>query len=83
MEDLEDTKGVVRIRESNATAAISSCVGIIAWFVTRVTRRIPLVEQKLLTLLVHLISPPFLFGEILVARSLVFCVVFLLITIAK
>ena len=45
-------------------------------FVIRVTqRRMPLVEQKLLTLPEHLSSPPVL-SRVHVARSLVFCVVF-------
>jgi len=48
----------------------------IIWFVIiRVTRRVSLVEQELLTLLVHLSSPP-VFSVVCVARSLVLCVVF-------
>ena len=47
----------------------------ITGFVTRVTRRVSLVEQELLTLLEYLSSPPF-FSEVHVARSLFFCVVF-------
>ena len=40
-----------------------------------VSRRVPLVEQGLLTLPEHMSSPPF-FSGVHVARSLVFCVVF-------
>ena len=43
-------------------------------FVTRVKRRVPLVEQKLLTLIVHPSLP--LFYWVRIARSLVFCVMF-------
>ena len=43
--------------------------------VTRVTRRVPLVEQELLTLPEHMNSPP-VFSGVRVARSLVFGVVF-------
>ena len=46
----------------------------ITWFVTRVTRRVALVEQELLTLSEHQSSPP-IFNEVRVTRSLVFCVV--------
>ena len=44
-------------------------------FVTRLTRREPLVEQALLTLPEHLSSPPIL-SAICVTRSLVLCVCF-------
>ena len=44
-------------------------------FVTRLTRRVPLVEHKLLTLQEHLSSPPILSG-VRVTRSLVLCVCF-------
>ena len=44
-------------------------------FVTRVTRRVPLVEQELLTLPEHLISSPD-FNGVYVAQSLAWCVVF-------
>jgi hypothetical protein len=44
-------------------------------FVTRVTRRVPLVEQELLNLSGNLSSPP-VFSGIRVVRSLVFCEVF-------
>jgi hypothetical protein len=44
-------------------------------FITRVTRRVPLVEQKLPTLSEHLSSPPVLSG-VRVTRSLVLCVMF-------
>ena len=46
----------------------------ITWFVTRVTRRVALVEQELLTLSEHQSSPP-IFNEVCVTRSLVFYVV--------
>ena len=42
-------------------------------FVTRVTRRVPLVEQELIPLPEHLSSPPF-FSGVRASRSLVFCV---------
>jgi hypothetical protein len=45
---------------------------LIARFVTRLTRRVPLVEQELLTLPEHLRSPPVFSG----VRSLVLCVCF-------
>jgi hypothetical protein len=48
---------------------------LITGFVTRLTRRVPLVEQELLTLLEHLSSPP-VFGGVRVSRSLVLCVCF-------
>ena len=44
-------------------------------FVTRLTRRVPLVEHELLTLQEHLSSPPILSG-VRVTRSLVLCVCF-------
>jgi len=44
-------------------------------FVTRLTRRAPLVEQELLTPLEHLTSPPVISG-VHVTRSLVLCVCF-------
>jgi hypothetical protein len=46
---------------------------IITGFVTRLTRRVPLGEQELITLSEHLSSPP-LFSGIRVTRSLVLCV---------
>ena len=48
---------------------------LIAGFVTRLTRQVPLVEQELLTLLDHMSSPP-VFSGVRVARSLVLCVCF-------
>ena len=48
---------------------------LITRFVTRVTRRVSLVEQEMFTLPHHLSSPP-VFSEVLVARSLVFCAMF-------
>jgi hypothetical protein len=44
-------------------------------FVTRLTRRVPLVEQEPLTLQGHLSSPP-VFSGVRVTRSLVLCVCF-------
>jgi hypothetical protein len=40
-------------------------VGICSTFLTRLTRRVPLVEQELLTLPEHVIAPPFLVGFVL------------------
>ena len=48
---------------------------LITGFVTRLTRRVPLVEQELLTLLEHLSSPP-VFSGVRVTRSLVLYVCF-------
>jgi hypothetical protein len=48
---------------------------LITGFVTGLTRRVPLMEQELLTLPGHLSSPPVLSG-VLVTRSLVLCVCF-------
>jgi hypothetical protein len=48
---------------------------LIAGFVTRLTRRMPLGERKLLTLLDHMNSPP-VFSGVRVIRSLVLCVCF-------
>jgi hypothetical protein len=47
----------------------------ITGFVTRLTRRVPLVEQELPTLPEHLSSPP-VFSAVRVTRSLVLCVCF-------
>ena len=47
---------------------------LITGFVTRLTRRVSLVEQELLTLLVDLSSPP-VFSGVRVARSLGLCMV--------
>ena len=44
---------------------------------TRITRRVSLVEQELLTLPEHPSSPPFFIG-VRVTRSVVFCVVFVI-----
>ena len=44
-------------------------------FVTRVTRRMPHVEQDILTFHEHLSSPP-VFSGVRVARSFIFCVMF-------
>ena len=48
---------------------------LITGFVTRLTRRVPLVEQELLTIPEHLSSPP-LFSGVRVTRSLVLYVCF-------
>ena len=48
---------------------------LITRFVTRLTRRVPLVEQELLTFPEHLSSPP-VFSGVRVTRSLVLCVCF-------
>jgi hypothetical protein len=48
---------------------------LITRFVTRFTRRVSLVEQKLSTLPEHLSSPP-VFSGVRVTRSLVLCVCF-------
>jgi len=45
---------------------------LISRFVTRVTQRVPLVEQELLTLLEHMSSPP-VFSGVHITRSLVLC----------
>ena len=47
---------------------------LITGFLTRLIRRVPLVEQKLLILLGHMSSPP-VFGGVRVTRSLTLCVV--------
>jgi hypothetical protein len=49
---------------------------MITWFVTRLTRRVPLVEQELLTLPEHLISSPPVFSVVRDTRSLALCVCF-------
>jgi len=48
---------------------------LITVFVNRLTQRVPLVKQELLTLPEHLSSPP-VFGGVRVTRSLVVCVCF-------
>jgi hypothetical protein len=48
---------------------------LITGFVTRLTRRVPLVEQELLTLPEHLSSPP-VFTRVRVTRSLALCIMF-------
>ena len=48
---------------------------LITGFVTRLTLRVPLVEQESLSLLEHLNSPP-VFSGVSVTRSLVLCVCF-------
>ena len=49
---------------------------LITGFVTRVRRRVPLVEQELLTLPKHMSSPPNISG-VHVTRSLIICVCFI------
>ena len=51
------------------------CFTFITGFVTRLTRRVSLVEQELPTLPKHLSSPP-VFSGVRVSRSLVLCVCF-------
>jgi ribosomal protein S26 len=46
-----------------------------SWLVARITRRVPLVEQKLLTLPEDMSSPP-VFSVVRVTRSLVLCACF-------
>ena len=48
---------------------------LITGFVTRLTRRVPLVEQELLTLPEHLSSHP-VFSGVRVTRALIFCICF-------
>ena len=48
---------------------------LITWFVTRLTRRVPLVEQELFIILEHPSSPP-VFNGVRFTRSLVLCVCF-------
>ena len=48
---------------------------LITGFVTRITRRVPLVKQELFTLPEHPSSPP-VFSGVRVTRSLVLCVCF-------
>ena len=50
-------------------------IWLITEFVTRLTQRVPLVDQELLTLLEHL-SSPLVFSGVRVTRSLVLCVCF-------
>jgi len=65
--------GYVSIVVSTSRSFPHSC--LINGFVTRLTRRVPLVEQKLLTLPEHQSSPP-VFRGVRVTRSLVLCVCF-------
>ena len=58
-----------------STSGLCSHSWFIIELVTRVTRRVSHMEQKLLTRLEHMSSPQVL-GGVNVARSLVFCVVF-------
>ena len=49
---------------------------LITGFVTRLTRRVPLVEQELLIFAGHLSSPPPIFSGVRITRSLVLCICF-------
>ena len=53
----------------------TSCSFPHSWLLARITRRVPLVGQKLLTLPEHMSSPP-VFSVVRVTRSLVLCVCF-------
>jgi len=74
------TRHITRIIQSNINSSFISCskeiklIFPIAVY-ARATRRVPLVEQDLLTLPENLSSPPVFNGD-RVTRSLVFCVVF-------
>ena len=57
------------LRKGNNYYELKTLKHIITGFVTRLTRRVPLVEQELLTLPVHLSSPP-VFSGVRVTRSL-------------
>ena len=59
----------------NGLYNISSAASTSQSFVTRLTRRVPHVEQELLTLPEHLCSPP-VFSGVRVTLSLVLCVCF-------
>jgi hypothetical protein len=48
---------------------------LVTWFLTKVIRLVPLLEQKLLTIPEHLSSPLYLSG-VRIAQSFDFCVVF-------
>jgi hypothetical protein len=74
---------VPHIRSGNCLHIVSTCsppvsgVVFIArlYFITRLTRWVPLVEQELLTVSEHLSSPP-VFSGVGVTRSLVVCLYF-------
>ena len=65
--------GIVTLNDLSYTVCRLPQKKLITEFVTRVTRRVPLMEQELLTLPEHL-SPPPVFNGIRVHRPLVFCV---------
>jgi hypothetical protein len=65
--------GYVPFVISTLRSCAHSC--LITWFVTRVTRRVPIMEQEPLTLPVQLSSAPY-FSWVRVTRSLVWCVMF-------
>jgi hypothetical protein len=73
LEEFADTKGVIRIVVSTSRSFPNS--RLITGFVTRLTWRVPLVEQELFTLPEHLNSPP-VFSGVRVTRSLVLYVCF-------
>jgi hypothetical protein len=82
-EEFEDSKGIIRIRKSFVLSLF-----LITGFVTRLTRRVPLVEQKLLTLPEHLRSSRFLaFSGIRVAskayKITVYCLLKWLVWVVK
>jgi hypothetical protein len=64
-----------KIYRNNHTLLTLIAYTMITGFVTRLTRRVPLVEQVLLTLPEHLSSPP-VFSGVHVTRSLVLCLMF-------
>ena len=63
------------LRKGNNYYELKTLKHMITGFVTRLTRRVPLVEQELLTLPLHLSSPP-VFSGVRVTRSLVLYVCF-------
>jgi hypothetical protein len=64
---------ILYLFSTKQVVTLSSHSSLITGFVTRVTRRVSLVDQELFTLSEHLSSHPLLSG---VARSFVSCVVF-------
>jgi hypothetical protein len=58
-------RGIWLPRELSMSNSFITTFVLITEFVTRLTRRVPLVEQKLLTLPEHLSSPRFLVGFVL------------------
>ena len=72
-------KLIDRMSLKSFTVATMTCLTVTEYlspdFVTRVTRRVPLVVKELPTLPEHL-SPSSAFSGVRIARSLVFCAVF-------